>query len=177
MITLENWKSKYPGKFVSEEEIFKNIHRGNHIFVASGCGEPQYLVQAMTNFVDAHPKAFFDAEVINVYSFGIAPYTDPKFKRNFRHNSFFIGNNTRDSINKGLADYTPISLSAVPHLLDRGLIHIDVALIQTSLPDEHGFMSLGVSVDMVKAAAQSAKVIIAQANQHMPRIHGDGFIH
>ena len=174
---MAKWQDRYPEKFADLDPIFSHIRRGDHIFVASGCGEPQYLVQALTDFVENHPKAFFDAEIIHVYSFGIAPYTNAKFKRNFRHNSFFIGNNTRDPVNEGAADYTPISLSDVPALLYRGLIRIDVALVQTSPPDEHGYMSLGVSVDMVKTATKVSKLIIAQVNHEMPRIHGDGFIH
>ena len=110
---LEVWKKAYPEKFASEDEIFSRIRRGHHIFVTSGCGEPQYLIAAMTKYVESHPKAFFDAEIIQIYSLGIAPYTDEKFKSNFRHNSFFIGNNTRDPVNKGAADYTPISLSDI----------------------------------------------------------------
>jgi acyl-CoA hydrolase/GNAT superfamily N-acetyltransferase len=175
--SLDDWKKLYPEKFAGEEAIFSHIRRGDHIFVASGCGEPQYLVGAMVNYVESHPKAFFDAEIIHVYSFGIAPYTDPKFKHNFRHNSFFIGNNTRDPVNQGMADYTPISLSDVPALIKSGSVRIDVALIQTCLPDEHGYMSLGISVDMVKAATDRAPMIIAQVNANMPRVHGDGFIH
>ncbi len=175
--SLDDWKKLYPEIFAGEEVIFSHIRRGDHIFVASGCGEPQYLVRAMVNYVESHPKAFFDAEIIHVYSFGIAPYTDPKFKHNFRHNSFFIGNNTRDPVNQGMADYTPISLSDVPALIKSGSVRIDVALIQTCLPDEHGYMSLGISVDMVKAATDRASMIIAQVNANMPRVHGDGFIH
>jgi len=175
--SLDDWEKLYPEKFAGEEAIFSHIRRGDHIFVASGCGEPQYLVGAMVNYVESHPKAFFDAEIIHVYSFGIAPYTDPKFKHNFRHNSFFIGNNTRDPVNQGMADYTPISLSDVPALIKSGSVRIDVALIQTCLPDEHGYMSLGISVDMVKAATDRASMIIAQVNANMPRVHGDGFIH
>jgi len=131
----------------------------------------------MVNYVESHPKAFFDTEIIHVYSFGIAPYTDPKFKRNFRHTSFFIGNNTRGPVNQGLADYAPVSLSNVPSLIRSGSVRIDVALVQTSLPDEHGYLSLGISVDMVKAATDKASLIIAQVNVEMPRVHGDGFIH
>jgi len=175
--SLDDWKKLYPEKFAGEEAIFSHIRRGDHIFVASGCGEPQYLVGAMVNYVESHPKALFDTEIIHVYSFGIAPYTDPKFKHNFRHNSFFIGNNTRDPVNQGMADYTPISLSDVPALIKSGSVRIDVALIQTCLPDEHGYMSLGISVDMVKAATDRASMIIAQVNANMPRVHGDGFIH
>ena len=174
---LDRFKKAYPEKFVSEDEIFSHIRRGDHIFVASGCGEPQYLVQAMIRYVESNPKAFFDAEIIHIYSLGLAPYTEAKYKANFRHNSFFIGNSTRDSINTGMADYTPISLSQVPSLLDAGVVRIDVALIQTSLPDDHDYMSLGVSVDVVKAATEKANVVIAQVNPNMPRIHGDGFIH
>ncbi|MCX5837459.1 MAG: GNAT family N-acetyltransferase [Deltaproteobacteria bacterium] len=177
MNSIDDWKRLYPEKFAEEKDVFSHIRRGDHIFVASGCGEPQYLVRAMVNFVESNPKAFFDTEIIHVYSFGIAPYTDPKFKRNFRHNSFFIGNNTRGPINQGLADYTPVSLSDVPALIKSGSVGIDVALVQTCLPDEHGYMSLGVSVDMVKAAADKAPMIIAQVNAEMPRVHGDGFIH
>jgi acyl-CoA hydrolase/GNAT superfamily N-acetyltransferase len=173
---LTIFQKMHPEKFASEEEIFGHIHRGNHVFVASGCGEPQYLIQAMIRYVDSNPKAFFDAEIIHIYSLGIAPYTDIKYAANFRHNSFFIGNNTRESINRGMADYTPISLSHVPSLLYDGVVHIDVALIQTSLPDEHGYLNLGVSVDTVKAAIEKASIVIAQANANMPRIHGDGFI-
>ena len=174
---LDSFKKAYPEKFASEDEIFSHIRRGDHIFVSSGCSEPQYLVQAMIHYVESHPKAFFDAEIIHIYSLGLAPYTEPKYKANFRHNSFFIGNSTRDSINAGMADYTPISLSQVPSLLSSGVVLIDVALIQTSLPDDHDYLSLGVSVDIVKAATEKANIVIAQINPNMPRIHGDGFIH
>lgn len=177
MTYLDEWKNKYPEKFAQEDAIFSHIRRGHHIFVTSGCGEPQYLISAMTKYVESHPKAFFDTEIIQIYSLGIAPYTDAKFKSNFRHNSFFVGNNTRDPVNKGAADYTPISLSDIPALINSGIVPIDIALIQTSLPDEHGFLSLGVSVDMVKAATDKASLVIAQINSNMPRVHGDGFIH
>jgi acyl-CoA hydrolase/RimJ/RimL family protein N-acetyltransferase len=173
---LAAWKEAYPEKFASENEIFKRIRRGNHIFVTSGCGEPQYLIAALTKYVESNPKAFVDAEILQVYSLGIAPYTDEKFKSNFRHNSFFIGNSTRDPVNRGVADYTPISLSDIPALISAGMVQIDVALIQTSLPDKHGFLSLGVNVDIAKTATEKASIVIAQVNSQMPRAHGDGFI-
>ena len=169
-------KKVYPQKFIPEEEVFRHIHRGDRIFIHTACGEPQYLVQALIHFVESNPKAFFDAEVIQVWTLGVAPYTDEKFKSNFRHNSFFVGNNSREAVNRGLADYTPIFLSNVPSLIYRGLVPINVALIQTSPPDAHGYMSLGVSVDIVKAAVEKASLVIAQVNNHMPRVHGDGFI-
>jgi acyl-CoA hydrolase/GNAT superfamily N-acetyltransferase len=166
----------YPEKFVSEEEIFSRIHRGDRIFLHTACAEPQYLVQALIKFVESHPKAFFDAEVIHVWTLGVAPYTDEKFKYNFRYNSFFVGDNSREAVNRGMADYTPLFLSDVPELFSRGMVPIQVALIQTSPPDEHGYMSLGISVDIVKAAVEKAHLVIAQVNRHMPRVHGDGFI-
>ncbi len=174
---IQELKKLYPEKFPPEEQIFSHIHRGDRIFIGTGCGEPQSLVRAMIRYVEAHPTAFFDAEVLHVWTLGIAPYTDEKFRRQFRHNSFFVGNNTRDAVNTGVADYTPIFLSKVPDLFRRGLVPIDVALVQTSPPDDHGYMSLGVSVDIVKAATENASLVIAQVNSNMPRVHGDGFIH
>ena len=173
----EEMKKIYPKKFAAEEEIFSHIHRGDRIFIHTACGEPQYLVQALIRFVESNPKAFFDAEVLHVWTLGVAPYTDEKFKYNFRLNSFFVGNNSREAVNRGMADYTPIFLSQVPQLLKRGLVPINVALIQTSPPDAHGYMSLGISVDIVKAAVEKASLVIAQVNAQMPRVHGDGFIH
>lgn len=173
---IEGIKALYPEKFPTEEWIFSAIHPGNRIFIGTGCGEPQYLVKALINYVRSHPKAFFDAELLQVWTLGVAPYADEKFKDNFRHNSFFIGNNTREAVNRGLADYTPVFLSQVPGLFQKKLVPVDVALIQTSPPDDHGFMSLGISVDIVKAAAENASLVIAQINSRMPRVLGDTFI-
>ena len=177
MMSLDDWKRQFPAKFEPLEVIYNRIHRGDTIFIGSACAEPQHLVQELIRYVKSNPKAFFDAEVLHVRSLGVAPYATEKFKQNFRHNSFFIGDSTRDAINKGLADYTPIFLSQVPELFYRGLVRIDIALIQTSLPDEHGYLSLGISVDIVKAAAEMAKLVVVQVNSHMPRILGDTFIH
>ena len=170
-------KKTYPEKFMSEQDIFSRIHAGDRIFIGTGCGEPQYLVRALINYVESDPKALLDAEVLHVWTLGLAPYASEKFKSNFRHNSFFVGSNTREAINKGMADYSPVFLSQVPGLFRSRAIRIDAALIQTSPPDAHGNMSLGVSVDIVKAAVESASLVIAQVNRHMPRVHGDGFIH
>jgi acyl-CoA hydrolase/RimJ/RimL family protein N-acetyltransferase len=174
---MEQMKKTYPQKFVSEQAIFSRIHAGDRIFIGTGCGEPQYLVKALISYVESDPKALLDAEVVHVWTLGLAPYTAEKFKSNFRHNSFFVGSNTRESINRGLADYSPVFLSQVPGLFRSKAIRIDAALVQTSPPDVHGNMSLGVSVDIVKAAVEAASVVIAQVNKNMPRVHGDGFIH
>ena len=156
--------------------IFEKIRPGDRIFVGTGCGEPQYLVQALLNYVNAHPKAFLDAELINIIMLGVAPYTDEKFKDNFRLNSFFIGDSSRNAINRAAADYTPIFLSNLPHLIRSERIPLDVALIQTSLPDKQGGLNLGVSVDIMRAAVEKASMVIAQPNSFMPRIDGDGWI-
>ncbi len=98
---LASMRAIYPEKFPTEERIFRTIHPGNRIFIGTGCGEPQYLVRALINYVQAHPKAFFDAELLQVWTLGVSPYADAKFKDAFRPNSFFIGNNTRDAVNIG----------------------------------------------------------------------------
>ncbi len=174
---LELLKEQYPEKFVDVRQALKSLHRGDRIFVHTACGEPQFLLKSLVEHIESDPRALFDAEVIQVWSLGLAPYAQEKFKHNFRHNSFFIGNSTRQAVNAGLADYTPIFLSEIPRLFSRGHVPVDVALIQASCPDPHGYMSLGVSVDIVKAAAEKAQTIIVQINPRMPRVHGDGFIH
>lgn len=176
MTRLDPWRNRYPDKFASLEAIFGKIHRGDSIFIGSACAEPQYLVQSLIRYVKEHPKAFYDAEVLSIRSLGIAPYGLEKFKQNFRHNSFFVGDSVRDAVNTGMADYTPIFLSQIPSLFHRGLDRVDVALIQTSLPDAHGYVSLGIGVDIAKAAVEKAGIIIAQVNGNMPRTHGDGFL-
>ena len=173
---LEEFKKVHPEKFASGDEIFSHIHAGDRIFIGTGCGEPQYLVSALVNYVKNHPKAFFDAELIHVWTLGVAPYTDEKLQENFRLDSFFVGDSTRNSVNRGAADYTPVFLSSVPDLFRSKLIPVDVALIQTSLPDKHGYLSLGISVDVVESAVEMAELVVAQVNMHMPRTHGDGFI-
>jgi len=177
MTYLQEWRERFPEKFVTPEEAFSHIRRGHRIFVGTGCGKPQYLVDEMVCYVKKHPKAFFDAEVLHIWTLGVAPYMGEEFKRNFRHNAFFISSNTRDEVNKGLADYTPIFFSQIPHLFYRRIVPIDVALVQVSPPDRFGYMSLGISVDVVRAAVDTAGCVICQINSHMPRVHGDSFVH
>lgn len=133
-------------------------------------------MKAFIDYVQAYPHAIFDAELIQVWPLGIESYTDGKFKENFRINSFFVGEGIRDAVNNTSADYTPIFLSSVPDLIYRGILPIDVALIQTSPPDDVGNMSLGIGVDVAKAVVENASIVIAQANSNMPYIQGDGII-
>lgn len=174
---LNDIKAKFPEKFVPLKAVFKNIQPGSHIFIGTGCGEPAYLVKSLVDYVREHPKAFFDAELLQIVTLGVAPYGDEKFKDNIRHNVFFIGKSSRELVNRGLADYTPVFLSQVSSLIYRKLLPIDIVFIQVSLPDNHGFVSLGISVDIIKAACEMARMIIAQVNSNMPRVHGETFIH
>jgi len=135
------------------------------------------LVGQLVEYVEANPKAFFDTEILHVWTLGVVPYTDEKLKNTFRFNSFFVSHNIRQAVNQGLADYTPIFLSEVPAMFRRKQVKIDVALVQVSLPDKHGYCSLGVSLDITRSAVENADLVIAQINSHMPRVHGDTFIH
>lgn len=173
---LAELRERYPRKFAPAEEMFNHIRRGSRLFIGTGCGQPQHLVRALIRYVEEHPTAFFDVEVMHLWTIGTAPYTDKRFERNFRHTSFFVGESTREAVNAGLADYVPISLSQIPDLLRRGVIPVDVALIQTSPPDDHDHVSLGIDVDVTKAAVARASTVIAQINENMPRVHGDGFL-
>jgi acyl-CoA hydrolase/RimJ/RimL family protein N-acetyltransferase len=177
MVALDDLRRQFPKKFVALATAFSHIHRGDRIFIGTGCGEPVFLVNELISYVESNPKAFVDAEVMHIWTLGVTPYTREKFQRNFRHNAFFIGGSAREAVNKGLADYTPIFLSRAPDLLRRKIIPIDVALVQLSAPDAHGYMSYGISVDTVKTATESASVVIAQVNENMPRAHGNCFIH
>lgn len=177
MIHLKHFQEKYPKKFLSPEEIFSHIHRGDRIFVASACGAPQQLSHLLAQYIQNHPTAFLDTELLHVWTLGLNAFGDDRFHRNFRINSFFIDPSIRDVVNSGQGDYSPVFLSRVPSLFREGRIPLDIAIIQASPPDHHGYMSLGISVDITRAAAQAAGKVICQINCHMPRVHGDSFIH
>jgi len=163
----------YEDKKSSLQEALSLIKTGNHIFIGSACGEPQYLVNGLVE-LGSHLS---DNEILHVHTLGVAPYANPRYAGRFRLNAFFVGVNTREAVSEGRADYTPVFLSDLPGLVERGLVPVDVALIQVTPPDEHGFCSLGVSVEMTKTASERAKLVIAQVNKYMPRVLGDSFIH
>ena len=116
-------------------------------------------------------------EIVHLHTEGPAAYASPKYVENFHTNALFVGANVREAVNEGVADYVPVFLSEVPGLFRKGIMPLDVALVQVSPPDRHGYCSLGVSVDVARAAVQIAKHVIAQINPNMPRTHGDGLIH
>jgi len=166
-------RRSYDDKKSSLKEALGFIKTGDHIFIGSACGEPQYLVRGLVE----KASHLADNEILHVHTLGVAPYAKPRYSDRFRLNAFFVGINTRQAVAEGRADYTPIFLSELPRLISRGMIPIDVALIQVTPPDEHGFCSLGVSVEITKTAAEKAKLVIAQVNRQMPRVLGDSFIH
>jgi acyl-CoA hydrolase len=168
-----NWIEKYKDKTGNTASAVKLIKSGNSIFIGTGCGQPQHLVDALVK----HSSHIYDAHIVHLLTMGAAPYADEKFREKFKMNSFFIADNVRDALSKGIGDYTPIFLSEIPLEFEAGRIPIDVALISVSPPDANGLCSLGVSVDIVKSAVANARYTIAQVNSRMPRTFGDSFIH
>ncbi len=149
------------------------VRSGARVFVGSGCAEPQSLVRALC----ARADALHDVEVVHLLTLGIADYVDADFMGNFRHNAFFIGPNVRAAVAEGRADYTPIFLSEIPRLIRSRQRPVDVALVQVGPPDRHGFCSLGIHVDVQRAAIEAAHLVIAEINPRMPRTLGDAPVH
>jgi len=160
-------------KYISADEAVKVIKSGDRVFVHGVSATPVQLIQAMT---DRHQE-LKEVEVVHLHTEGPAPYADEAYKDSFFVNALFVGANVRKAINEGRGDYIPVFLSEVPYLFRNKILPLDVALIHVSPPDNHGYCSLGVSVDAAVAAVQTAKYVIAQVNPQMPRTHGDGLIH
>ncbi len=167
-----NWKETYKDMIMTPKKAMSNVRSGQRVFLGTGCGEPTVLVQAMTEMAGT----LCDVEIVELLTKGDAPYADRKYADCFKINSFFIGHNVREVIQEGRGDYTPILMSDIPGLLNSGQLPLDVALIQVTPPDARGKMSLGVSVDIVKAAAENASLVIAQVNPQMPWTRGDSLI-
>jgi 4-hydroxybutyrate CoA-transferase len=168
-----NWLEEYHRKMVSADEAVKVVQSGDRVLLQAGCGVPQALEAALVR----RAPELRDVEICHMHSGGKAEYVKAEYQGHFRHNAFFIATNTRSAVNAGRADVTPVWLSDLPGLLRDGLLPIDVAIVHLSPPDEHGFCSFGVSVDIAKPGAESARTVIAQINDQMPRTLGDSFIH
>ncbi|MCK4871548.1 MAG: GNAT family N-acetyltransferase [Phycisphaerales bacterium] len=168
-----DWTDRYRDKLRSADQAVAGVRRGQRVFIGSGCAEPQELVKALV----ARGESLADTQIIHILTLGTAPYVDPTMIDRFHHNAFFIGPNTRQAVSQGRADYTPAFLSEIPRMFRHGRMPIDVALIQVSPPDEHGYCSYGVSTDIVKSAAECACEVYAEVNPNMPRALGDSFIH
>lgn len=168
-----NWEVLYRHKVCSAAEAVQVVKSGQRIFASGNAAYPQALINALME----RAGQVTNVEIIHLLSFGEAPYADPALARHFRHNAMFIGANVRAAVQQGLADFTPIFLSEIARLFLNGQMTPDVALIQVSPPDEHGFCSYGCEVSVTKAAAETARVVIAEVNPQMPRTLGDSFIH
>lgn len=169
----ESIKRQYDRKFVTAAEAVSVIQSGDRVYIHPGCAVPEILVDAMA----ARYEDLSDVEVCHLLGVGDISYVRPEMQGHLRHNAFFIGKNVRKAVWEGRADFTPIFLSEIPALLYSHQYPVDVALIQVSPPDEHGYCSFGVGVECTKAATEVANVVIAQVNTNMPRSLGDSFIH
>ncbi|UCG01454.1 MAG: GNAT family N-acetyltransferase [Candidatus Heimdallarchaeota archaeon] len=160
-------------KITTPDSALSHIKPGDRIFVGTGCAQPRLLILHLSN-METRTE---DNEIYHVISFGSAPYVKEQYVKRFRYNSFFITDNIRNAVRTGRADYTPVSSRKLPELFRKQLLPIDVALIQTSMPDDSGYISLGISVDITKSAVENAKLVIAEINPEMPVTHGDSLIH
>jgi acyl-CoA hydrolase/ribosomal protein S18 acetylase RimI-like enzyme len=167
-------RALYESRRSTADEALEVVRSGHRILVGSGCSAPQELLRAL---VHQAPR-LADVELVHLLTFGIAPYVDEKYNGVFRHNAFFMGKNVRDAVNEGRADFTPIFLSEVPNLFYSGRMRLDIALVMVSPPDAFGYCSLGIHPDIVISGIETARTaVIAQVNRHMPRTHGDTFVH
>lgn len=166
------WQTAYASKLATPAQAIALLRPGRRILIGSGAAEPVSLVEALVS----HGDHLADNEIVHLLTLGPAPYVKPELARRFRHAAFFIGANVREAVQQGRADFIPVFLSEIPALIRSRRTRIDVALIQTSPPDAHGYVSLGVSVDVVRAAVDSAELVLAEINPRMPRTHGDSFL-
>lgn len=157
---------------MTAQEAAKLIKSGDRVLIQGGAATPQALTKAMVE----RASELRGVEIVHLHTEGECGYTKPEFRESFHTNAFFIGGNIRKMIGD-TADYIPIFLSDIPSLFRQGYMNLDVVLVNVSPPDQHGFCSLGVSVDIVLAAVEQGKTIIAQINPRMPRTFGDAQVH
>lgn len=169
----DRFEQEFVQKTVSAQQAIARIRSGDRVYVGSNCGHPVTLTAELVN----HADRLSGVEVVHLATFGPAPYVEPGLRESFRHVAFFIGPNTRAASDAGRVEYMPVFLSDIPRLFKSGQLGLDVALVSVSPPDDHGFCSLGVSVDIGYAACRSARSVIAEVNPNMPRTLGDGFLH
>jgi acyl-CoA hydrolase len=161
-------------KAVSAAEAVKVVKSGDHIHLSSVASAPQVLVKALCARGDE--GGLRNVYVHHLHTEGEAPYAEAKYEGIFQHDAFFVGGNVRKAVQAGYADYIPIFLGETQKLYRSGVLPCDVAMVQVSTPDKHGFVSLGTSVDATLAAIETAKTVIAVVNPHVPRAFGDAMI-
>jgi 4-hydroxybutyrate CoA-transferase len=167
-----DWRQTYQERLTTAESAVRRIKSGDRVVIGHAVGEPSHLVDAMM----ANRARLSDVEIVHMVPMGAAEYAQPGMEAHFRHNALFVGGKTREAVKSGRADFTPCFFYEVPRLFATTL-PIDVALVQVSPPDEHGYCSLGVSVDYTKRAVEAAKIVLAQVNDRMPRTMGESFVH
>lgn len=164
---------KVPIVYKSAEEALSIIQSGNRVYLHGSAQTPTYLLKALT----AHAHRLKEVELVSISVYGDLQVDKPEYAGIFHINSFFVSSSIRQAVNEGRADYVPVFLSEIPELFKQRILPLDVALVQVSPPDVHGYCSLGVSVDIARSAVNTAKHIIALFNPNVPRTHGDGLIH
>lgn len=167
-----DWQERYRAKRATAAEAVRLIPKGKHVFIGSAAAQPRELVEEMVR----QYARFADNQIVHLLTLGPAPYVELRYQERFRHNAFFIGPNVREAVHDGRADYTPVFLSQIPGLMRRRRLPIDVALVQVTPPDRFGFVNLGVAVDVVLPAIETASLVIAEVNPRMPVVHGAGFV-
>ncbi len=168
-----DWTNIYQSRITTAEAAVQAVKSGDRIFLTGNVSVPQKALGAL---VDCAAR-LHDVEICQALTIGPADYVNPGMEEHLRVNTLFISQNVRKAVHEGRADFTPVLLSEFPLLFKQGVLPVDVAIIHVSVPDEHGFCSLGVEVGLTKSPAESAKIIIAEVNQQMPRTLGDSFIH
>src|SRR5512143_63320 len=163
----------YQSRVVTAEEAVKKIQSGQRVFLTGNCSTPQTVLAALVK----HAPNLRDVEICQALSVGPADYVSPEMEGHMRVNTMFISANIRKAVQEGRADFTPVLLSEFPLLFKQKVLPLDIALVHLSPPDEHGFCSFGIENGLTKSAAESARIIIAEVNQQMPRTLGDSFIH
>ncbi len=172
---MKYWERLYHSKLTTAEEAIQSISDGDHVFLTGNCSVPQKLLRALVE--RARADTIHQVTIHQILTIGDADYVAPEMEGKIRVNTMFISPNVREAVHQGRADFTPVFLSEVPKLFKEKIIPLDVALVHLSPPDEHGFCSFGVEVGLTKPAAESARIIIAEINDHMPRALGNSFIH
>jgi len=158
--------------YISGEEAVKVIKSGDRVYIHGGAATPHFLLRKLVD----RASELYDVELLSISTQGEALFAEKRYKDNFKINSLFVSQNIREAVNDGRGDYIPVFLSEIPNLFRRNILPIDVALVQVSPPDKHGYCSLGVSVDVAATAVRTAKHVIAQVNPRMPRTLGDGIL-
>ena len=167
------WMDEYRAKLCSADQAVAQIRSGHHVYYSGNAAIPRALIEALAR----HAGDLTDVRLAHVLLLGDDPLSAPGMEAHFRHHSMFVGPADRKAVNEGRADYVPVFLHQIPRLFEERIFPLDVAMVQTSPPDSHGFMSLGVEVLASKAACRCARSVIVQVNEKMPRVLGDSFLH